>query len=366
MASLIHFSKSPYYYIRVYNKYGETAKDKYVTIPTKIRISKPDQILIEKKKKGGRLTLKGTPETKELLKQLEIAKLQDDVKSRLGLKLERRITYSLGLQEFLTYKPSIKQSTIQAYNSASKLWLKVIGDKIVKQYTELDYVNFVNYLSKNKYSAASKANYLRHLYVIFNYLEKKGYGKNIITRIRPPKGIPVPIPKSDLKTILEFYRLKDKKQYDFVMFQFLTGFRPSTSILLTWNDIDLEAGVIYAYNQKTSTRFTFSIYSALRQHILNMERKGKRLFQYASANGIKFWRKYQLKLFKAGKIRQTYQLYQLRDSFASYFLNQGLGITEIKELLNHTDIKVTEGYAHTSSKGTRNKMDNISLDILLN
>lgn len=59
------------------------------------------------------------------------------------------------------------------------------------------------------------------------------------------------------------------------------------------------------------------------------------------------------------KLSKTLHFHSLRHTFATWLIEKGVPIYEVKELLGHTDIKVTELYAHMNVEKLRGAVDRL-------
>lgn len=370
MKGVIHYKNSPYYWIRYYDAYESISYKKRKSINTKILIAAADQRRIhEAKKTGKRVELQGTPELRKLLKEFRAGLTQRNIQIKSGVKLLKNITFVEGIEEYLFYKPKIKAKTIQTYKYAANIFKEASKDKLIFKYTKKDYIILIQYMNEHNYSEATQAILTRHLIAVWNYFVSKNYCKeNIIEKIKTPKGMPNPININDLREILKYYVGKNMPhQLLAVKFLLLTGFRPSSAVAQLWEWIDLEGRVMKVKNVKANRMFMFPIYEALYNLLKAFEQKSGSVLYYKNVDSLNFFARDMKKLYDLGIIRQRYSLYNLRDSFASYLANRNLDISNVQELMDHKDQKITRGhYAQVTLDYLRSKIDSANFEDVLN
>ena len=67
----------------------------------------------------------------------------------------------------------------------------------------------------------------------------------------------------------------------------------------------------------------------------------------------KTFKKYVIK----SKLNPKLKFHSLRHTFASWLVQRGVSIYEVSKLLGHSDIKVTEIYAHLKPENLRNAVE---------
>lgn len=354
MRGIIIRSNSPFYYISYYDK----RQKKSLKINTKIEVTEADRKRFEKRKNGEKAKCVGTPELRQLVAEFRLTLQKREIEKKLNTKLVRILKFSEGLEEYLIEKPHLKKNTISLYEYSASSWINNIGNKQIHNYSKADYKKYLEILEANNTKHATKHIITTRLSVLFNFFVEKGFCKqNIISKVPAPQYMPDPIPLADLQTILEFYKNKlaelKKAKYNFipidivyqelfVQFQLYTGFRPSTTIKLTWDDINLTSGFILADNVKGKKKFMFPIHAYLEELLNRFPNKTGDLFPYKYAK-MSFWDRDLKKLVIGGSIKKKYQLYQLRDTFSTMFADAGVDVLSVSELLNHSDPRVTTG-----------------------
>ena len=347
MASLYKRIDSPFIWIRYYDK---TEPD-----PRRRRKSESTKLLDNRE---------GWQAARDLKKRIEASLVEKSIAEKFGIKLRKRLKLSEGLAEYKDSKYDLAENTIDAYDLSVNHMINACGDNYVDQYTAKDYAQLISYFNKKGYSQAGQAIHTRHLSALWNYFIKKKYcTENIIIKIKAPKGIANAIPYAEMQKILKYYEAKNKDQYNLVYFLLLTGFRISSALVQTWENIDWEGEVIIATNVKAKHKtFYFPLHDELKDLLLKMKKKKKgRIFSnWAVGESPKFWQRDIPLLVKRRVLGKKYTLHDLRKTFTSWLVNSGVDQALVQKLLDHSDIRVTdENYTKLEAKVLKDQFEKI-------
>lgn len=358
MASIYTQKNSPYYWIRYYDILEHEPSRKRKSLNSKIPITPADQRRIEEaKKKGDKPELQGTPELKKRLREFKTGLAERNMQAKSGVKLIKRLNLSEIVKEYIINNPQLKKSSIEMYNYSVAKFIESQGDKQIHQYSKKHYFNFVEWMKQNIPNETSQSTLSKHLSVIFNYAKKNNYVIDTIVKIlKAPPGIPEPIPQKDLEVILNFYRNKIQnletskvnfeksdieEQRLIVELMYYTGMRQSSILKLNWENISLDQRVIVVRNVKGKRDFIFPIHDRLFHLLEKIESKDGSLIKRTDTR-LSFWDRDLKKLLKNKKIKKKYQMYQLRDTFASTCANAQIDISVVQDLLSHSNINITK------------------------
>ncbi len=356
--------RSPYYWLRYYDQLEPEADKKRKSLNTKITITPADKKRIaEARKNGQKVQLQGTPDLRKLLKEFRAGLNERNIEAKSGVKIKKSLLFSEGVKEYLFYKPKLKKSTVDMYNYAANQMIEACGDKKINRYTKKDYTLLIRHCQNQKLSEATSAIITRHLHPLWNYFVKNSYAlDNIIIKLKTPKGIPKPIHPKELRTILKYYQDKGiAKQENTVLFLLFTGMRPSSAVVQDWEWIDLENEMMTVFNVKSNRFFLFPIHSELKKLLIKIGVKNKGLvLGYKATDSLGFFKRDMHKLAISDLISTEYSLYNLRDTFASYLANKDVDVSNVQELLNHSDIRITQGhYVKMQTKYLKKKIDKV-------
>lgn len=381
--------RSPFYWVRYYDRLEPEPKKKSKSICTKIEISPADRKRIEDATlQNVRPVLKGTPEVRVFAEAFRKGLHQVWVERTNNLKLDYELTLSEAYQKFKIArtipgkKDELKQKTLLNYDKAIDHFIKACTDKAVHLYTQNDFHNLLRYFEAYSFKQStnrkkvlkpgekvmlkdltltSRSIYIRTLKALWNYFLTQGNVQTqIFENIRVEETDPEPIPLDDMWKIIRFLQGNTNypNAYYIVKFLFLTGCRVSSAMVQLKENIDFGEKIIRIQNVKTGKRkgrdtYQFPLYGEL-ERLIKDEMKvspgeSGRLFDHFNLNELnytaplEFWTRAMKRLARLGHIKKVYTLKQIRSTSATYFINNmKFDIYRVKKLLDHSDVKVTE------------------------
>lgn len=144
-----------------------------------------------------------------------------------------------------------------------------------------------------------------------------------------------------------------------------TGMRRNALFSLRWEDIDFQAGTIFlrADAAKSKKHMIIPMNATVRETLTawkEQERKDSGLVFANPLTGKKFdncnnsWKS----LLKAAGI-EKFRWHDMRHDFASRLVMNGVDLNTVRELLGHSDIKMTMRYAHLAPEKKRMAVDTL-------
>ena len=127
-----------------------------------------------------------------------------------------------------------------------------------------------------------------------------------------------------------------------------TGMRKSEILKLTWKDIDFDHRLIYVRNSKNGTAREIPMASEVVAVLRNVPALRSRVFTGIENKPVSSIRTGFDNAVKRAKIAD-FSFHDLRHTFASYLIMNGVELVTVKELLGHKSINMTLRYAHLSS-----------------
>lgn len=329
---------SPYYWIRYYDKYEPDPKRRRKSFNTKIKISAQDLARLNNNKK-----ILGNAQVKSLAERFRYSLNERNIDLTTGLIIQKVRLLSEVLNEYLIDKPFLKSASRNLYNYSVKRFTDILNDRPVNYYTKSDFNRFIQTLNSDNINTTTISTLTKHLSVIFNYAKKQHYITDTIIQIKPaPPGNPFPIPPAELMNILQYYIDKGNREHRFIVYlMHYTGMRQSSLKMLTWNDIDFDNNYIRANNVKGKKYFMFPLHTKLKELLLEYRKPTGKLISH-EYDRFKFWERDIKRMLASGLISRKYQMYQLRDTFATILSRNGIDVSIIQDLLNHSDIKITK------------------------
>ena len=256
------------------------------------------------------------------------------------------LSLSEALEMFLEAK-KYKQQTINLFRYAMQYLINAVGDIPIDSVTEFHYNKLLSSPEWIELSNNSKSIYSRHLSIIFNYFKKRNLiEKNPITTIKLEYRRPRAIPSEDLQAILNYLKEHNKHGYNLIKFLYLTGLRISEAISLTWDNINFEKKIIVFHNHKAKREDVRPLLDKAIEHLIEMKKESvsEKLFPY-STRFCSFFYRAQAKLWGDGKKSlHKYNIHQLRKSFISKLIEEGISLEDTQVLAGHTDPRTTQRY----------------------
>ena len=236
--------------------------------------------------------------------------------------------------------------------------------------------NFIIYrFEKSKSSAAL---YYRTLKAAFNKALTWNYIQvNPWLLVKMPKfqkSRPAFITEAELQKIID--KVEPESLKDIYVFAFYTGLRLSELTNLKWENVNLKDGVIQIGDDDFTTKakkirsvpLCLRASQVLSNRIPKIIHQNKKNFVFTkSSNGFPFSGDWLSKAFKravrAAGMDESIHYHSLRHSFASNLIKKGVSIYQLKDLLGHSSVSVTEIYSHLSIdtlKEAVNKFDEVA------
>lgn len=260
-----------------------------------------------------------------------------------------------------------KQSTIDLYKRNIKSHFKNLMSKMVKDISHKDIENFIFSLKTKGLCNVSINEQLQLLRVIFNYgIENKFITTSPILKSdklkEEKKGINV-LDEKQMQKFLEIAKKKNIKTYALLATALYTGIRRGELLALEWSDIDFKNSRIkinkQVYKQeKSTTKSNTSRYVDIPANLISILQEYKKqqviMSKIVFCNSIGKYmhpstleRNYfyaTLKLLNKGlsedeniKIR----FHDLRHTYATFLLSNGVPIKYVQEQLGHSSAEMT-------------------------
>lgn len=165
--------------------------------------------------------------------------------------------------------------------------------------------------------------------------------------------------EDEYKKFMEVCREDFKEYYPIFYTLIHTGMRKGEILSLDWQDIDFSKGTIVirskdgfkpksidSKTRKAKTRI-IPIHDNLKKLLYRIKNSSGEVFTYKgqpySDNRL---RRVLMRITKKAGIKGLTRLHELRHSYATFLVKNGVDIYKVKELLGHSDIKDTMKYAH--------------------
>ena len=303
---------------------------------------------------------------------------------------------------FSVKKNEIKPTSFELYESVYRNYIKtyLIADLPIKDLKSLKIQEYYNTLLDNNVSICNIKKSHKLLRQFFDYAEKEGYIlKNPCLNVTLPKNLKTTesiinerktkfqyFNEDEIKELLELF--ENTRYYNVILFALGTGMRKGEILGLQWSDIDFENKEIHVLHNLSYvadiSKDGKKNYSTILQtpksnnsiRVIPMSNKIFNLlnslpknsdYVFCNEQGSHFDIKWTEK-FWHNKLKNTNmkdkRFHDLRHTFATMLLLNGANLIQIKELLGHSSVKITEMYLDALPKSKAEIINKI--DYLLN
>jgi integrase len=139
-----------------------------------------------------------------------------------------------------------------------------------------------------------------------------------------------------------------------------TGMRKSEILNLRWPQVDLKNRKITVINAKNNESRVIPINQTLYQELLTLPEKVKREYVFSDRNGHPYGdikNGFSSALKKAGI--EDFRFHDLRHTFGSHLVMQGVDLRTVQQVMGHKDIKMTMRYSHLSPEHVQEAMERL-------
>jgi integrase len=283
----------------------------------------------------------------------------DQVQSDLDLLSSRVLEYVTA-----NYAPK----TLEAYRLSSSAFIRIIGNKPLKDVTRSDVDRF-KVTRMSELSPVSVNIQLRTLRSAFNLAVRWD-----MMPANPFVGvgmIRIPDSPPSYLTFMQWDLLdaciRGKWLEDIIVFAICTGMRQGEILHLEWRHVDLERRIVHVtstatFKTKAGKRRVVPLNEKAIATLTGRPQGGERVFMY---EGLPIRRDSLTKAFKrlvreAG-LPEAIHFHSLRHTFASWLVQDGVSLFQVGRLLGHTNTRTTEIYAHLQPETMHDVVDRIKL-----
>ena len=154
--------------------------------------------------------------------------------------------------------------------------------------------------------------------------------------------------RSETVTLLQHASALRPDLSDFIRLAINTGCRKTELLTLKWSDIHLERRflLLRPENTKTGKRRAIPLNQSALQALQGLKQNNET--EWVFANKGKRTKALDWLFRKAVKSAgiEDFRIHDLRHTFASWLVSEGVELVKVRDLLGHTSIKMTERYAH--------------------
>lgn len=303
---------------------------------------------------------------------------------KLGLLNDNQLyTINVLLPKWLfdVKKNELKASSFESYESTFRNYIKpyLIADLPINDLKSLKVQEFYNKLSKDGISPNNIKKVHKLLRQFFSYAEKEGYIlKNPCINVTLPKNKKEVeniiterktkfqyFNEDEIKQILELF--KNTRYENIIKFALGTGMRKGEILGLQWQDIDFDNREIHVIHnlsyianiddngnrtystvlqtpKSTNSVRVIPMSTKIYDLLNSLDKTSSYVFNSRGSHfDIKWTEKFWNKTLKGTNLEGK-KFHDLRHTFATMLLLNGANLIQIKELLGHSSVKITEMY----------------------
>jgi integrase len=253
----------------------------------------------------------------------------------------------------------------------------VIGSRPLKDVAAIHLERIKRDMAKNKLSPRSIHYAMSIIRQLFNFAKRFDYfnGDNPVSKIKMPsfdnrrmRFLTVQESEALLKDLLS----RSKQTHNITLLSLDSGLRAGEIFSLTWGDVDIDNGILTIRDSKSGKiRFAYmtkrvkEMFNSLEwgepSQLVFPDRKGNKIIQISNT----FNRAVdKLKLNEGIEDRRFKVIFHTcRHSFASRLVESGEDLYVVKELLGHSDFKMTSRYAHLGENTLQNAIKRLETKI---
>ena len=139
-----------------------------------------------------------------------------------------------------------------------------------------------------------------------------------------------------------------------------TGMRKGEILNLKWADTDLKNRKIMVINAKNNESRVIPINQTLHKDLSNLSRNINGEYVFPNRDGLPFGdiQKSFSSALKHAKI-EDFRFHDLRHTFGSHMVMQGVDLRTVQQVMGHKDIKMTMRYSHLSPEYVQEAMERL-------
>ena len=302
--------------------------------------------------------IKSRKSLRKLAEELRIRVLSGewDKEKEINLKKKKDITLEKLIDKFLIwYKTHRRRSSYERYERIAKIILRHIKGSIKISQLTMHHIEKYKLIRKQEGIKDDTLNKeLRFISTMINravefeWIESHPlYRKTIIIRGVDNSRIRF-LTEDEGKRLLDALKI-NPLVHDIVLTALYTGLRKNEILGLKWKNIDFENNLIILFPEQTKNKRYHSIpmHPVLKDMLLKRKEGNADIDLVFHRNGkpvVSIRTAFENALKRAGIV--NFRFHDLRHTFATKLIRKGVDLYVVKELLNHTDVKITQRYAH--------------------
>ncbi|MFP5386980.1 MAG: tyrosine-type recombinase/integrase [Bacteriovoracia bacterium] len=322
---------------------------------------------VNRKKRG--LTSIASAKREELRLKMELLKLRDVPNSFTWNEWSEICLERIRIE--------FRNSTLINYKSHFKRWVNpVLGEKFLEQITGADIHDLI-YNKVEDLGSSSRKGILKHIKRVFAMAVEEG-----VLAKNPAKGVKVKVPeskklvfnKTEIHTLLDEAKKRNHPFFNHWVLALLTGMRTGELYALQWSDIDFESGFISvnkSWNRKNGFGPTKSslcrvvpISEELSRFLRILRKDSPSLTSPVLERNSDWEAGIQAKVLKefCQKIGITpIRFHDLRATFITQLLLQGVPVAKVMAIVGHAELKTTMVYVRLVGNDVRGVTEELGI-----
>lgn len=265
------------------------------------------------------------------------------------------------------------QGSLVAEKGLYTKWIKLaIGHKVLVSLAPSD----LEQIKQNMMNAGRQPSSIKYTFAIISQVWNMARKENITQEESPTKKVTLPrkdnrrerfLTPEEASLLLAHLKRQSLQTYQMAVLALYCGLRFGEIAGLDWHSVDFEGEKLSIRDPKSKmNRIAFlppMAKTMLEEHkdLLLAEKKQALGLVFPSRTGQRMvkvsntFRNIADKLFneQVTDARQKVCFHSLRHTFASWLVQRGVDLYSVKELMGHSDFKMTQRYSHLSPEGLR-------------
>lgn len=309
-----------------------------------------------KRKAEGPKTLKEKTALEATERQVKAGQAEQEAKDRLTFK-------ELAEGRYIEWSKAHKKNVASWKREEQffKLWINpVIGDKPLKDVAPIHLEKIKADMAKVKRAPRSIHYCLGVVRQVFNYAIKN----DLFDKANPVSKVKLPVSdnsrlrfltREEAAALLAELATKSPDVHDMALISLHTGMRAGEVFGLAWADVDVDRGLLMLRNTKNGKTRAAFMTEAVKDVFKAREKGAPSAIVFRARRGEKV-RQISMTFSRAVDAlklnegiedrRQQVTFHTLRHTYASWHVENGTDLYAVKELLGHSDFKMTARYSH--------------------
>lgn len=283
-------------------------------------------------------------------------------KEFLGIYENKKMLFSLLCEEYLEYSKANK--AFSTYNRQDRISINRLkpyfGDNYIFEITPqmIEKYKISRLKTVSPATANRELSTLKNMYTMaikWNYVNTNPVKD--VRLFKEPPGRTRYLKPEEIKSL---YSACSKKIYPIIVTAINTGMRKSELQNLLWSDIDFKNKRITIVNSKNNESRIIPMNQTIIKELQKLNKKSKSTYVFSDKNGNPSGdiKKSFLKALSKAKIKD-FRFHDLRHTFGSYLVMQGVDLKTVQQMMGHKDIRMTMRYSHLSPEHMQKAVESL-------